>query len=145
MAENIDLPSIEPKFDIFVEGWSFGHTASDGISTDDVLLRTDQLVQSAEKNIKTGGQIIFIESLGTNVDSPFAPNERLGHFYRSLVDRHGFTQSTIRTDYKFESNDEAVRVMGFFFGEKSIQAIKNRRTNTIPEWTGLWTRDRVVG
>ena len=141
IAENSDLPELDRAFDVFIEGWSFGHATSDCTSKEEIIARTSLLVGSAEKNIKPGGVIILIESLGTNVELPSPPNKRLDIFYTALTDLHGFRCSKIKTDYLFDSNAEAVRVMGFFFGEDIEQSIRRRGSRIVPEWTGIWTKE----
>ena len=94
--------------------------------------------------IKKNGAIIIIETLGTNVDHPGPTKERLGIFFDNLEKQHGFYKKGIRTDYKFMSNSEAARVMGFFFGDKMKEAVFVRGTSIIPEYTGVWYRKSEV-
>ena len=75
---------------------------------------TKLLIQNASKNVKSGGIIILLETLGTNVETPGAPSDRLKTFYTALEQEHGFTLNRIRTYYQFPSTDEAARIMGFF-------------------------------
>lgn len=139
-ADNLCLPQLEGDFDLFIEGWSFGHVVCDCKTLAAVKGVTEQLLKNSSVNLGAGGQIILIESMGTNVDVPAAPNEQLELFYHELENVHGFTLKLIRTDYEFESNSEAQRILGFFFGEEEVAEIKKRKTGRIPEWTGIWHR-----
>jgi SAM-dependent methyltransferase len=143
VAENLNLPDLSRKVDIFIEGWSFGHTASEGESEIDIRTITRRLVENATKNVENGGILVLIESLGTNMDCPEPPTDKLALFYEELEHRHGFEKSIVRTDYRFQSNEEAVRVMGFFFGNDFIPNIRSRNSGTIPEWTGVWIKRRT--
>ena len=144
-AANTDIPKIDQPCDVFIEGWSFGHCASDCNSPEEIQNITPLLLHNATKNLKPGSTIILIETLGTNTESPGAPNDKLKIFYHELENQHGFTLKQIRTDYQFESNDEAARIMGFFFGEKMQQAVHQERgSRIIPEWTGIWTKNMPI-
>ncbi len=139
ISDNENLPLLGGAFDLFVEGWSFGHSAVD--ATDRELERvTDRLLTRACGNVRIGGTVILIETLGTNTESPEAPHERLAGFYRLLERKHGFSRHVVRTDYRFDTPDAAVRVMGFFFGERMAELIAERGAMVIPEWTGIWAK-----
>lgn len=139
VAENEELPPRNDEFDIFIEGWSFGHSAV-AASTATVETVTARLVENATKNVRSGGTVFLLETLGTNVDEPYVPHAKLELFYRFLESDHGFSRHEIRTDYRFDTIDDAVRIMGFFFGEEMAQSVRMRDATVIPEWTGLWAR-----
>jgi SAM-dependent methyltransferase len=139
-ADNTDLPDFGGGLDVFVEGWSFGHSVSDCSSISEVREMTRILIQNATRNLRPGGLIILLETLGTNVTSPGAPNDRLKAFYKDLETQHGFALERVRTDYRFQTNEEAARIMGFFFGAEMQESVRKRNTEIIPEWTGMWTK-----
>ena len=139
-AVNQDLPDLAQPADIFIEGWSFGHTAVDCLDTHQLEQATCSLVTNATKNLKPTGTAIFIETQGTNTAVPAPPHPHLAQFYALLEREHRFTPHTIRTDYSFPSNEVASQVMGFFFGEGMAQAVQARGTAIIPEWTGVWVK-----
>ena len=139
-AENTDLPKLDRVFDVFIEGWSFGHTAMGCSTVEEVQRVTEVLISNAARNLKPGGTIIIMETLGTNTELPVPPHENLRKFYEELEQKHDFTSHVIRTDYRFPTNQEAAQVMGFFFGDSMEQSVINRANNIIPEWTGIWTK-----
>jgi len=139
-ADNMNIPDLDGEFDLFIEGWSFGHSVSDCSTADEIKSVTEILVRNATKDLKSGGVVILLETLGTNLDSPGAPHEKLNIFYSELEQKHGFQMKKIKTDYQFQSNEEAARIMGFFFGEKMYQSVLKRNTSIIPEWTSMWTK-----
>jgi Methyltransferase domain len=138
-ADNLNMPEMDRKHDVFIEGWSFGHAVTDCPNLDDIPTVTDNLVYNASNALRPGGTMILVETMGTNVDQPAAPSDKLARFYSELEQKHGFTSSLVRTDYRFSSNAEAARVMGFFFGDVMRESVRRRGTAIIPEWTGLWT------
>jgi len=139
-ADNTNIPDLNSVFDIFIEGWSFGHSVSDCSAGNDIREMTNLLICNATRNLKSGGIVVLLETLGTNVELPGAPHENLKRFYIELEQQHGFVMRKFRTDYKFDSNSEAARVMGFFFGKEMMQSVLKRNSTTIPEWTGIWTK-----
>jgi ubiquinone/menaquinone biosynthesis C-methylase UbiE len=132
------FPDNQEVFDIAIEGWSFGHMIPE--KRHEIGTMTETLIATCTKHLKRNGDMIMIETLGTNVDQPGPTKERLSIFFDHLEKQHGFSQKVIRTDYKFPSNSEAARVMGFFFGEKMKEAVFTRGTSIIPEYTGVWYR-----
>ncbi len=134
LPDNGDTPT---DADIFVEGWAFGHAVMD---SGDPSRTCAQLIASARRQIRTGGTIIILETMGTAAEKPGAPHPLLGAFYRELEETHRFSPRVISTDYRFPSVEEAIRVMGFFFGEEMAAEVRRRGKPVIPEWTGLWYR-----
>jgi hypothetical protein len=63
--------------------------------------------------------------------------EHLKEYYPWLDDA-GFQKKWIRTDYQFESVDEAAELAGFFFGEEMADGIRKQGSAILPECTGVW-------
>jgi ubiquinone/menaquinone biosynthesis C-methylase UbiE len=138
IAENTSLPVLPQKYDAFIEGWSFGHSV---VAAEDSIEKVCRLLlENACKNLYEHANIIIIETMGTNTEGPHPPLSRLGEFYSHLETQYGFSRKTLETDYRFESVDEAARIMGFFFGAEMHDLIKSKGQAIIPEWTGIWTR-----
>ena len=140
IADNLHIPKLDHKVDIFVEGWSFGHTVSDGENETDINRRIHTLVENATENVVKRGSIIMIESLGTNVDTPEPPTAKLAIFQEKLVSKYDFQKAIVRTDYGFKSKEDAETILGFFFGNDQIPEIKARNSEIIPKWTGVWIK-----
>ena len=49
---------------------------------------------------------------------------------------HGFESGPDAT--KVTALAEAADTLGFFFGEAMARAVRDARSPTIPEWTGVW-------
>lgn len=142
-AANEDLPLLPEPVDVFIQGWSFGHSVVDAPAAE-VPKLIDALVAQARKNLRPGGAVIMIETLGTNVAAPHAPHPHLNAFYARLESVHGFERHTVATDYRFASRADAQRVLGFFFGAEMAQALAPpddaAAAVVIPEWTGVWVQ-----
>lgn len=141
-ADNLRLPELSEKGDVFIEGWSFGHTISD--NENDVERITDILVNQSLRITKENGVIIFIETLGSNSEIPKAPNDSLSTFYFLVEKKYGFTRHEISTDYKFPSVEEAARITGFFFGKDFGENVLRAGKAMVPEWTGVWVLNKKI-
>lgn len=138
VADNLNMPPVAPKCDIFVEGWSWGHSAVG--STEPVGSITEKLIRGVQQSLTPDAAMVVVETMGTNTITPSPPDARLAELYRALVDTHGFHQAVIRTDYQFADADEAIRIMGFFFGDAMGKALAQSRPTIVTEWTGVWHR-----
>jgi len=80
--------------------------------------------------------IVLFESLGTGNESPI----RLEHLkeYYPWLDKAGFQNKWIRTDYKFKSVDEAEDLSRFFFGDELADKVRAKKRVVLPECTGVW-------
>lgn len=140
VATHDALPVPDACADLAIEGWAFGHAVGwnpDGWR-DDVRRWVRELVRIT----RPGGQLVLIETLGTGVETPFAEPHSLIPFDAFVRETLGFTRVDLRTDYAFETVDDAAQTLGFFFGEKMEQRIRARRWARVPECTGVYRRAR---
>ena len=86
--------------------------------------------------LRPGGTIIVLETMGTGYETPHPPDE-LAEYY-AFLDGEGFCSTWIRTDYKFESLDEAETLTRFFFGEELAEKVIRENWVILPECTGIW-------
>ena len=135
---NLEAHTVAPQADVVIEGWSFGHTVNDDAENYEATI--DHLVSSCEGLVRPGRKVIIIETLGTNTEAPFAPNAGLQTFFDALETKRGYAKTIVPTDYKFSSVADGVRIMGFFFGDAMKEAVKQRGTTIIPEFTGIWSK-----
>ena len=136
VRENLMLTAPDPKPDIFIEGWSFGHTIIQNQDNFDSI--APALIKRIKKCVSCNGTLIIVESEGTNVEEPTQKNESLALFFRMLEDDYGFTRTTLRTDYRFSTVADAVRIMSFFFGHQMADSIRKNMKTEIREFTGVW-------
>ena len=136
VADNLDLPLLPEKANVFIEGWSWGHAVVDGPGEVEAI--AEALFAQTRKNLVPGGLVVLIETLGTNALSPAAPHPRLAEFYQLLQSRFGLRQTALSTDYRFATPAEAAEVLGFFFGNAMGKAVRANGSAIVPEWTGVW-------
>ena len=136
VADHRRLPAKHHSADLVLSGWSVSYLAVWNAQNGRAEL--DQWLLEMRRVLRKDGLIILLESLGTGNETPV----RLEHVestYRWL-DGNGFQNKWIRTDYRFESLDEAVDLAGFFFGAELAEQVRGRRSIILPECTGVWWR-----
>ncbi len=128
------LPLKAHSADLMVSGWSVSY-----VSVWNPLQWRDEAdawLNEARRVLRREGHIILFESLGTGNESP----QRLTHLenFYAWLDDAGFYSRWIRTDYQFESYEEAGKLAGFFFGNVMQQRVLNEQLTILPECTGVW-------
>ena len=136
VADHRQLPVPDHSADLVVSGWSVSYLAVWNQENETAGL--DQWLEEMKRVLRSGGTIILFESLGTGNETPI----RLEHVESTYqwLDAHGFENKWIRTDYQFESVDEAAELAGFFFGEEMAGQILDKGSVILPECTGVWWR-----
>ena len=136
VADHRQLPVEDHAADLVVSGWSVSYLVvwnqANGTS------ELDKWLVEMERVLRKAGTIILLESLGTGNETPV----RLEHVESTYqwLDHHGFQNKWIRTDYQFESVEEAADLAGFFFGEQMTAQVLERQSRILPECTGVWWR-----
>jgi len=134
VADHRQLPVADHSVDLVVSGWSVSYLAvwNQELNTTEL----DVWLNEMKRVLQNGGMIVLFESLGTGNESPI----RLEHVESTYqwLDANGFENKWIRTDYQFESVDEAVELAGFFFGEDMANRVRAERLVILPECTGVW-------
>jgi ubiquinone/menaquinone biosynthesis C-methylase UbiE len=123
--------------DAGVVGWVFGHFREWMPSGWEAELT--RALAELSRVVRRGGVVVIIETLGTGSTEPAPPTPGLAEYYDWLEAR-GFVRSSVRTDFRFDSVDEAARVTGFFFGAAFGERVRQEGWSRIPECTGLWSR-----
>jgi hypothetical protein len=130
---------------LVVSGWSVSYLAVWNPEQADHQL--DKWLVEMRRVLRKDGMVILFESLGTGNESPI----RLEHVESTYqwLGANGFQNKWIRTDYRFESLDEAVDLAGFFFGAGMADRVREKRSPAtkgsvegrlviLPECTGVW-------
>ena len=133
-ADHRKLPIEERSADLAVSGWSVSYLATWNPATWREEL--EKWLKEMKRVLKPGSLIILFESLGTGYEAPIKL-EHLKEFYPWL-DEIGFLNKWIRTDYKFDSLDEAEYLIRFFFGDELGEKVKQKKWVILPECTGVW-------
>ncbi len=134
VADHRRLPVSDSSADLVVSGWSVSYLAV--WSPDTWRRELENWLGEMKRVLRQGGHIVLFESLGTGNESPIIL-EHLKDFYPWL-DEVGFQNQWIRTDYKFESIDEAEELSRFFFGEELGDKVRKNNWAILPECTGVW-------
>ena len=133
-ADHRHLPLAAASADLIVSGWSVSYLTV--WSPEKWRAEADAWLSEARRVLRKGGQIILLESLGTGNETPQAL-PHLENFY-GWLDEQGFQNKWIRTDYRFDSLEQASEVAGFFFGEDMQDRIRREQRTFLPECTGVW-------
>jgi len=138
VADHRNLPAPSGEADLALAGWTLSYFATWKVPgwQDE----TAKALKEMFRVVKEGGMVLILETLGTGHHTPVEPTPELAAFYRFLEQDWGFHRTWIRTDYRFDSVEEAERIAGFFFGAEMADKIRANRWAILPECTGLWCR-----
>ena len=128
------IPAPDHSAHIILAGWTLGYYSFETRWKQKLKTALDEI----ERLLKPGGTAIIIETLGTGHTHPKTYKKHSDFF--DYLKSQGFIQTWIRTDYQFSSVQEAVEIIGDFFGEKLAQEVLNANKNIVPECTGLWSK-----
>ena len=137
VADHRQLPVPDHSADLVVSGWSISYLAVWNQKNGSAEL--DKWLMEMKRVLRQNGMIILLESLGTGNEEPI----RLEHVESTYqwLDANGFENKWIRTDYKFESLEEAIDLSRFFFGDELGDKVEQNQWVILPECTGVWWRN----
>jgi ubiquinone/menaquinone biosynthesis C-methylase UbiE len=137
VADHRQLPLPDHSADLAVSGWSVSYLAV--WSQENGQVELDKWLNEMKRVLRKEGTIILFESLGTGNEEPI----RLEHVESTYqwLDANSFENKWIRTDYKFDSIDEATELSRFFFGEELGDKVEKNQWTILPECTGVWWRN----
>jgi ubiquinone/menaquinone biosynthesis C-methylase UbiE len=135
LADHRQLPVDDQVADLAISGWSIVYTV---VGYEETWRRElGQALAEMRRVLRPGGTIIILETLGTGYETPTPPDE-LKSYYAFLEGEEGFSSTWIRTDYLFESLEEARELTSFFFGEEMVENVISEDPVILPECTGIW-------
>jgi ubiquinone/menaquinone biosynthesis C-methylase UbiE len=123
---------------VVTAAWSISNLR--GIYQQDWQTQIGFVLNEMQRLCEPGGTLIIFETLTTGSLTPAPPSDALAEYYAWLETQHGFTRTTLSTDYQFESVDQAIDYTEFFFGPELSQKIRANHWSRLPEWTGLWVK-----
>jgi len=134
VADHRQLPVESHSANLVVSGWSVAYLSV--WYKDTWRSELEKWLGEMRRVLRRGGLIVLFESLGTGNEAPI----RLEHLkeYYPWLDEAGFQNKWIRTDYKFESIEEAEALSRFFFGDELGDKVKKNNWVVLPECTGVW-------
>ena len=133
------LPFPNAWADAVTAGWAIGHLRS--WFAGEWQTQIGRVLCEMHRVTAPGGALIIIETLTTGSLAPAPPTEDLAEYYAWLESEWGFARQTIRTDYQFDSVDDAVAQTEFFFGIEMATKIRDNGWSRLPEWTGVWSKN----
>jgi ubiquinone/menaquinone biosynthesis C-methylase UbiE len=136
VADHRHIPVKTASAEVVLSGWSFCYLAVWGGEDWESALQNG--MNEIKRILTPGGTVVLIESLGTGVEQPTPPKHL--EAYLDWLAKAGFESDWIRTDYRFNSLEQAVELSTFFFGEEMSKDILRKNRIVLPECTGLWWR-----
>lgn len=136
VADHRRLPVPDHSADLAVSGWSVSYLSV--WNPENGQAELNRWLNEMNRVLRKEGAIILFESLGTGNEEPI----RLEHVETTYqwLEANGFESKWIRTDYKFESLDEAIELSRFFFGDELGEKVERNHWVILPECTGVWWR-----
>ena len=134
VADHRRLPIEDHSAYLAVSGWSVSYLAVR--EPENWRAPLEEWLTEMKRVLRPGSPIILFETLGTGHESPFRVPHLLD-FY-AWLEGQGFESTWIRTDYKFESQDEAESLTRFFFGNDLADEVRGKSWVILPECTGVW-------
>jgi ubiquinone/menaquinone biosynthesis C-methylase UbiE len=137
VADHRQLPVQDHSADLVVSAWSVSYLSV--WNQENGTVELDKWLIEMKRVLRQEGTMILLESLGTGNEEPV----RLEHVELTYqwLDANGFQHKWIRTDYQFESVEEAADLAGFFFGEEMMARVLEKQSTILPECTGVWWRN----
>ena len=133
-ADHRAVPLPGGSADVIFSGWSFCYLVVwEGSLWESALVLG---LKEITRVLRKGGMVILIETLGTGVLQPQPPEALVPYF--NFLDELGFKSTWIRTDYKFNSQHEAHKLVEFFFGAEMLPNMNQAPEPILPECTGIW-------
>ncbi len=133
-ADHRSLPVADHSVDVVISGWSVCYLVA--WDEGDWRVEVTKAIREMKRILRPGGWIILVETQGTGFTEPTPPAHLLDYF--QFLDEQGFAKRWIRTDYLFESVEQAKALSGFFFGEEMADQIQASNSRVLPECTGIW-------
>ncbi len=134
VADHRSIPVADQSADLVLSGWSVAYLYVWHPETWKDELK--KWLGEMKRILRPGSFIVLFESLTTGSEIPV----KLAHLkdYYPWLDEAGFQNKWIRTDYKFESVDEAEELSRFFFGDELGDKVRQNKWVILPECTGVW-------
>lgn len=135
VADHRELPLASQSADLIVSGWSICYLGSDNLPNWEQNLR--QVMNEMKRVLRGNGTIIIFETMGTGFETPNPP-DFLKKYYAALEQDYGFSHKWIRTDYAFDSVEQAEQLTRFFFSDELADRVARDKLVHLPECAGIW-------
>ncbi|MCR8644606.1 class I SAM-dependent methyltransferase [Paenibacillus sp. N1-5-1-14] len=135
VADHRKLPVADQSADLIVAGWTICYLVQSGLPQWKQNL--EEIMLEMKRVLRPGGTIIIFETMGTGYETPNPP-DFLIEYYASLVADYGFAHKWMRTDYQFDSVEQAVELTKFFFSTELADQVRKDNKAQVPECAGIW-------
>jgi ubiquinone/menaquinone biosynthesis C-methylase UbiE len=142
VGDNRNMPVDDEVADLTIAGWSLGHLT--GWHPDTWREEIGCALREMLRIARSDGMAIILETMGTGHEMPSPPTPSLAAYYDVLETEYGFNYKWIRTDYRFQSLDEANRLTRFFFGDTLADRVLAESLTVLPECTGIWWKRKFI-
>ncbi|MCB0034383.1 MAG: class I SAM-dependent methyltransferase [Anaerolineales bacterium] len=132
-----DLPFAAGCADVVMVGWAMGHFQS--WFADHWQEKVRRAVAEMTRITAAGGTLLIFETMGTGTPSAAPPKSGLASYYQFLEQELSFQRQVIATDFLFDTVEQAVASLEFFFPFLA-ERIAEKQWTRVPEWTGIWSR-----
>jgi len=134
-ADHRELPIADHSADLIMSGWSICYLCSDELPDWEANLK--QVISEMKRVLRDNGTIIIFETMGTGYETPNPP-DFLEKYYAALEQDYGFSHKWIRTDYAFDSVEQAEQLTRFFFSDELADSVARDKLVNLPECAGIW-------
>lgn len=131
--------SHHPTFQLVVCAWSLSYVVREAWGGDRWHASLDSVISAMLDHLDcthSPAAVVVIETLGHGVCEP----TRRSTLHERLEEVWGFQCEWDRTDYSFDSVEEAVAYTNFFFGREVSQQLGNEGARVMTECTGMWVK-----
>lgn len=135
VADHRMLPLKDNSADLVVSGWSICYLGSD--TDPDWEQNISKVMGEIKRVLRANGTVIIFETMGTGFETPATP-DFLKPYYAALVKDYRFSHKWIRTDYQFDSAEQAEQLTRFFFGDDLADKVAEQKLIHLPECAGVW-------
>lgn len=133
-ADHRALPVANQSVSLIAAGWSVCYLVS--WYPENWKTELNKAMEEMQRVLIPGGMIMLIETQGTGKQQPDPPAHLIPYY--DVLKAFGFEATWIRTDYMFQSREEAEMLTRFFFGDEMISEISSGDISYLPECTGIW-------
>ncbi len=144
-CDHLALPALsKEKYDYIIAGYSIGAYFTDKLLTPEQKINLfKEIIRALKSMLNSNGKIIIIESLGIAENGRTSQLFEFDHglkLYYDLLKKYGFNIKEINTAFRFNTEDEAKKVIWSFWGAEGISKIENHYGKWyVNEMSGIWT------
>lgn len=135
VADHRKIPAGNESADLVVAGWTICYLGSSNVENN--VHNIKMVMSEIMRVLRSKGTVIIFETMGTGFETPNPP-DFLKQYYSLLENEYGFSHKWIRTDYQFDSVQQADELTRFFFGDKLADKVVKENLTTLPECAGVW-------